>query len=257
MSTKGHEGIRACRLVKVDASHLVSVGFSKSSQREIFLWDKRNFTNPIDQLQLDISPSPLIPHFDEENKLIYLCGRGDASILPIEVSPSQSQPLFPLAKFESPVASIQQGVKFIPKKYLSCRELEVARCWRLTQNTIESIEFSVTRQRKEFFQDDIFSPPRDYESVRMTAIQWQEGSKEILPDRIDLCPSGMVKLSNAPPEVKAAPKYSLPTERELTETERQKKFLDEIFQQAKEDETAGPLKQELMEGVDSDEWDDD
>lgn len=254
LSTQSHEGLRGCRIVYADSNYLVSTGFNKS-QREMFLFDKRQFSEPLFKLSLDISPSPAVPHYDEDSKLIYLCGKGDTFILPIEVT---SNDLFPLPKYDAPGGSIQQGVKFVNRKHLNAKDLEVARCFRLTQNSIENISFSVPRQRREYFQDDLFPLCRDYEHPSMSASEYFTARTEVLPKKdLDLCPASMTKLSAAPADVKAPPKYSYNAQDlQMSDNDRKKKFLNEIFQNAKEDDEVGPLKQDMMEGVEDHEWDD-
>ena len=138
-----------------------------------------------------------MPNYDEDTSLVYLCGKGDTFILPVEVSPSSPQPLFPVSKFESPGATLQQGVVFIPKKSLDVKNIEIAKCWRLTQNSIEPISFSLSRNRNEFFQDDLFPLTRNYENATMKASEWFNTSLEVVPEKnVDLCPKDMVKCRN-------------------------------------------------------------
>lgn len=83
-----HEGIRASRMQFVDKEHILTVGSGKGSQREVLLFNVNNLSSPVAVLPLDVSPSILVPHFDEDQSLVYLCGRGDTGILPVEVTPS-------------------------------------------------------------------------------------------------------------------------------------------------------------------------
>jgi coronin-7 len=256
-----HDGIRSTRLFYVDDRYFVSVGFGKDSRRELNLYDMNNLSAPIATHGLDVSPSILAPHFDESSSVVYLCGKGDTGIIPVEVSPSQAnEPFYPLPRFDSPGATIQQGIVFQSRKGLDVKNLEVAKCWRLTQSCVEAVSFTVPRNRREFFQDDLFPLCRDDELSTMAAEAWFNGAPDIVPPKsIDLCPTGMTRLSQAPVDNKPAPKYSFTQgERPLTDTQRQQQFLDNIYKSASHEggSVDAPLPQDLMEGVDPEEWDD-
>lgn len=145
-------------------------------------------------MQFNVSPSVVVPHFDEDINVLYLCGKGDTTIQPVEVLPSNNQPLFLLSRFESPAATPQQGVSFMPKRVLNVREMEIGRCWRLTPTHIEPISFTVPRTRREYFHDDIFPLSRDLERATMTGDEWFNGAEELVPPKsVDLMPQGMTK----------------------------------------------------------------
>ena len=175
-------------------------------------------------LPLDVSPSVLVPYFDEDSGVLFLCGRGDTGILPVEVTLQDSTPLHALSRYDS--SSIQQGVSILSRSKLDVASVEVARCWRLTQTSVEPISFTVPRNRKEFFQDDLFPPTRDWEQASMSTSEFLNDTETVRPPpkTQNLCPSGMVKLSEAPAEVKPESKYTRPTgEPILTDSQRQEK----------------------------------
>lgn len=174
---------------------LLIIFFVRGSQREMAVYDTKNMASgPSFTLPIDVSPSVLVPHFDEDSKIIYLCGRGDTNIIPVEWSPNEATPLTLLPRFESANASIQQGIVFWPKSALDVRSVEIARCWRLTQNSVEPISFTVPRNRKEFFQDDLYPLSRDATHATMTAAEFFETSKDVVPEpTINLLPPTMTK----------------------------------------------------------------
>ena len=257
-STLGHEGARTCKLFFVGDQHLVSVGFGKGSMREMNMYDLKRFDQPMATHAINVSPSILTPHYDESSSVVFLAGKGDTSILPVEIAPAQSQPFFTLQKFDSPNASVQQGVSFVSKKYLDHANIEVARCWRLTQSNIEKITFTVPRNRREFFQDDLFPICRDDEEAMMDSSEWFNNEAEVFPPRkLDFCPAGMTRLSQAPAENKPMPKYT-PEKgpKPMTESQKRQQFLDNLYKNAQDGDVEEVLPQDKMEGVDSDEWDD-
>lgn len=44
LSVAAHEGLKTHKAVWLDSEHLATTGFSKSNERQIRLWDTRNFT---------------------------------------------------------------------------------------------------------------------------------------------------------------------------------------------------------------------
>ena len=43
--------------------------------------------------------------------------------------------------------SLHQGLAFLPRNVLDVRNVEVARAWRLTNNSVEPVSFTVPRVR--------------------------------------------------------------------------------------------------------------
>ncbi|KAI3644995.1 hypothetical protein MP228_011159 [Amoeboaphelidium protococcarum] len=253
-----HEGIRGSRVFWVDSHHVASAGFGHGSQRELSLFDIRKANVPLQALQFDVSPAIYVPHFDADTSVVYLCGRGDTSIQPVDITLSHStEPLYALPKFESVGASIQQGTSFCSKKYLDAKNIEFGRCYRLTLDKIETISFSMPRNRREYFQDDIFPVTIDDELATMSADDWASKSKDVAPSKsLNLQPAGMTPLSQAPVEQRRPSKYVLETgERPLTDSQKQEKFLTGMFKNAKDEIDNTPLVQDKMEGVDESEWD--
>jgi len=109
----------------------------------------------------------------------------------------------------------------------------------------------------EFFQDDLFPPTRDTKTAVLTASEWF-GGKSKNPTTVDLQPSGMELLSQAPVEQKTK-KYDFNVERSKDANKFSKdKFMANYYNtmtsQHGESETR-VLKQDLMEGATSEEWD--
>jgi coronin-7 len=90
--------------------------------------------------------------------------------------------------------SLQQDVAYLPKRHCNVREVELAKMYRLTQNTVEVIGVSVPRNKKEFFQDELFPDTIDVETPTMEAEEFFAGGsavQERQPKKISLCPSDM------------------------------------------------------------------
>ncbi|KNC99952.1 uncharacterized protein SPPG_05325 [Spizellomyces punctatus DAOM BR117] len=249
-SGPSHEGVKGCRVLWLGSTgRLLTVGFGKASQREINIYDEQNLSFPLHSITIDTSPSLLLPIYDEDISVLYLTGRGESYTLIYEIT--DNGPIF-LTRFDSP--GTQQGLSFLPKRSCDVREIEVANGYRITQSAIETISFTVPRLKKEYFQDDIYVPTRDVEKPLLDIDEWLKGEKAIA-DFINLAPSDMISLSQAPVEVKVERRAQV-LEQEQSESERAAASMQQMFERARVDAEEEKLPQDEMEGVDDDEWDD-
>ncbi|TNN70076.1 Coronin-1B [Liparis tanakae] len=83
---KPHEGSRPTRAVFVSDGKILSTGFSRMSERQVALWDPDNFGEPLTLQELDTSSGVLLPFFDPDTGIVYLCGKGDSSIRYFEIT---------------------------------------------------------------------------------------------------------------------------------------------------------------------------
>ena len=83
-----------------------------------------------------------------------------------------------------------QGFSFLHKNVCNVRDVEFARAYRITNNTIEPVSFSVPRVKTAFFQDDIFPPTRVLWEATVSADEWFGGSEKTAP-RVSLRPDDM------------------------------------------------------------------
>lgn len=101
-----HEGIRPMRAIFTRDGNIFTTGFTRMSQRELGLWDpvthkfyhtetyihllyvhknisfhqcsycsQTNFEEPIALLELDTSNGVLLPYYDADANMVYLCGK--------------------------------------------------------------------------------------------------------------------------------------------------------------------------------------
>ncbi len=59
---------------------ILTVGFSKSTDREFNIFDPRNPGEPIAKQSIDQSSGGIMPFFDGDSGLLYLAGKGDGNI---------------------------------------------------------------------------------------------------------------------------------------------------------------------------------
>lgn len=73
---KGPEGNRGARIVwALDGQYLVVSGFDKVSQRLISVYKVDDLENPLNTIVSDVSPSILIPFYDEDSSTLFLTGK--------------------------------------------------------------------------------------------------------------------------------------------------------------------------------------
>ncbi|MBN3299707.1 COR1B protein, partial [Amia calva] len=90
---KTHEGSRPIRAVFVSDGKILTTGFSRMSERQVALWDPtklllhcncaattlmlhlKNFSEALTLQELDTSSGVLLPFFDPDTGVVYLCGK--------------------------------------------------------------------------------------------------------------------------------------------------------------------------------------
>eukprot|EP00835_Amoeboradix_gromovi_P005831 NODE_594_length_6300_cov_0.153201.p2 type:complete len:359 gc:universal NODE_594_length_6300_cov_0.153201:3464-4540(+) len=140
----GHQGAKSSRIQWMgDSDHILTVGFNKQSDRQLFIWDVKNFNEPIKQLNLDTSAGVIMPFYDPDTKLIYLAGKGDGNVRYYEWD-QQELNVFPLSQYTS--SEPQRGFAFAPKRSCNLQETEIAKGYKLQNTCIEVISFTVPRK---------------------------------------------------------------------------------------------------------------
>lgn len=147
---KAHDSPRSCQLAWIDSAHLISVGFSKGSQRRINLYriptDASTAIETIHSLLIDVSPSVLFPVYDPDTSIMYVWGKGERQIQAYEVHPEHASE--PIAKLPSYTAGTPQlGLAFFGKGLVDVKKIEVAKALRLTGKTIEEVVFTIPRNK--------------------------------------------------------------------------------------------------------------
>ncbi|KAI8900517.1 hypothetical protein BC833DRAFT_581603 [Globomyces pollinis-pini] len=248
-SGPSHSGSKTSRLTWIDDSNCVcSIGFSNGSQREILLYDERDLSKPLSITSLDISPSILIPFYDLDTKLLVLTGKGESTLSYYEIVDQTVVSLDNKHGF----SSVTTSVSFVPKLGVDVMATEIVKGYRLTSSTIETLSVVVPRVKKEYFQDDVFPDTIDFSTV-INVNDWTKGHDPILK-RVNLCPKGAIPLSQAKElEVKVKSNF-VPSEVVWSESERKEASMKQMFESAQE-AASGPLEQDLLEGVEEDEWD--
>ena len=172
--TDGHGGIKGARAIWCgDKPRIITTGFSKMSERQMFLWDVTQLTKPIKTVSLDSSNGIIMP-FWSDNNIVFLAGKGDGNIRYYEL---ESDELHYLAEYKS--IEPQSGMAFLPRRALNVDDNEIARAYKVSPPTIHPVSFYVPR-KSEAFQADIFPPARSAEPS-LTADEFFVDQKTLTP----------------------------------------------------------------------------
>lgn len=72
---KAHEGARPMRAIFLADGKVFTTGFSRMSERQLALWDPENFEEPMALQELDSSNGALLPFYDPDTSVVYVCGK--------------------------------------------------------------------------------------------------------------------------------------------------------------------------------------
>ncbi|KAF6298880.1 hypothetical protein mRhiFer1_008929 [Rhinolophus ferrumequinum] len=165
-----HEGARPLRAVFTADGKLLSTGFSRMSERQLALWDPNNFEEPVALQEMDTSNGVLLPFYDPDSSIIYLCGKGDSSIRYFEIT-DEAPFVHYLNTFSS--KEPQRGMGFMPKRGLDVSKCEIARLYKLHERKCEPIIMTVPR-KSDLFQDDLY-PDTPGPEPALEADEWLSG----------------------------------------------------------------------------------
>ncbi|XP_068701404.1 coronin-7-like isoform X1 [Montipora foliosa] len=251
----GPAGSRGARVVwgGPSGNWLIVTGFGRMSERIISVYDSRNLSEILSTEETQVSPSTLIPFYDEDSAVLFLTAKGETTVFAYEIS-EESPYIFELSHYR--VKEPYQAVGFLPKTVCNVKEVEFARAVKLNKTSIDLITFQVPRVKMEYFQDDLFPDTRMWWDPALACDEWFAG-KNGQQRRLSLRPEDMKPLSEAPKTEPIPRKYD--SRQELVEaktTDQQKEELLNSMVEKLRSYDEEPLPQDLQEGVDDDEWDD-
>ncbi|KAJ9056689.1 Coronin-like protein crn1 [Entomophthora muscae] len=72
----GHQGIKGSRVAWLgNSDRMVTTGFSRSSDRQINVWNTGDLSKPVKKMDVDTSSGILMPFFDSDVKILYVAGK--------------------------------------------------------------------------------------------------------------------------------------------------------------------------------------
>lgn len=228
MVENAHEGVKSFKMTYLGPSNkLVSVGFTKQSQRQLKIYDPRNLSEDIKRVDIDQAAGVIMPFYDPDTSLLYLAGKGDGNIRYYEMV-DENPFCFPISEYRSTVAA--KGMAVIPKRGCDVMKCETMRMLKLTSNSVEPLSFIVPR-KSDAFQEDIF-PPTAGNIPAHTADEWLAGSDKE-PIKISLAPGA----DNGAPRAASGvsfvpPKNTMQLTKELAEAQARIAELEERLRAA-------------------------
>ncbi|ETV84539.1 hypothetical protein H257_03713 [Aphanomyces astaci] len=205
-SVQAHEGSKSVKLAFLGEKNLfVTLGFSRQSQRRMKVWDPRKLDKELHKVDIDQAAGVIMPFYDADTNLLYLCGKGDGNIRYYEMN--DAEPFaYPLTEYRSTTAA--RGMAFVPKRACDIMSCETARLLKLTTNAVEPLHVYVPR-KSDAFQDDIF--PDTFSGVPShTADEWLAGSEKT-PSLSSLNPRNFGEITSRGKAGTAAPVSARPT----------------------------------------------
>ncbi|XP_029884859.1 LOW QUALITY PROTEIN: coronin-6 [Aquila chrysaetos chrysaetos] len=186
---KPHDGARPVRAIFLADGKIFTTGFSRMSERQLGLWDLNNFEEPIALQEMDTSNGVLLPFYDPDSSIVYLCGKGDSSIRYFEIT-DEAPYVHYLNTYTS--KEPQRGMGWMPKRGLDVSKCEIARFFKLHERKCEPIVMTVPR-KSDLFQDDLY-PDTPGPEPALEADEWLSG-KDAEPILISLR-DGYVPIKN-------------------------------------------------------------
>ncbi|XP_059843911.1 coronin-1C-A [Hypanus sabinus] len=169
---KAHEGARPMRAVFLANGKIFTTGFTRMSERQLALWNVENAEN-IAQHEMDSSNGVLLPFYDADTNLVYLCGKGDCGIRYFEIT-DEAPYVHYLNTFST--KEPQRGMGFMPKRGLDVSKCEISRFYKLHERKCEPIIMTVPR-KSDLYQDDLYPDTAGPEPA-MEADEWFEGKNK-------------------------------------------------------------------------------
>ncbi|CAH2088254.1 unnamed protein product [Euphydryas editha] len=152
-----HQNIKDSRLVWLgDTDRILTTGFDSARLRQIMIRDIRNLSQTQKTLELDCSTGVLMPLFDPDTNMLFLAGKGDTTILYMELSDREPYLIEGLRHSGEQT----KGACLVPKRALRVMEGEVNRVLQLTGSSVVPIMYQVPRKSYREYHADLYPDTR-------------------------------------------------------------------------------------------------
>jgi len=178
---EAHSGVKGTRAAWLGhfTELILTLGFSKTSDRQFAIWDTKNLSAPLTIQNVDTASGMFVPFFDDDTGILFLAGKGDGNIRYYEVCPEQKDIIYYLSEFKTAVP--QLGAAFRPKTFLNVSGCEIANILKITNTAIEPISFTVPR-KSDIFQADIYPETSSGAGIPgLTGAAWLSGENANAP----------------------------------------------------------------------------
>ncbi|XP_017876072.1 coronin-7 isoform X2 [Ceratina calcarata] len=182
-SCSSHQSIKDSRIVWLNSDRILTTGFDAARLRQVYIRDLRHLNEPVKTLELDCSTGILMPLFDPDTNMLFLAGKGDTTIMYMEVM--DKDPF--LVEGIRHSGEQTKGVCLVPKRALNVMQAEVNRLLQLTSNMVIPIMYQVPRKTYRDFHADIY-PDTVGCIAQNNAAAWVKGHNAPVP-KISLDPA--------------------------------------------------------------------
>ncbi|XP_052744799.1 coronin-7 isoform X2 [Bicyclus anynana] len=173
-----HQNIKDSRLVWLgDSDRILTTGFDSARLRQIMIRDIRNLSQTQKTLELDCSTGVLMPLFDADTNMLFLAGKGDTTILYMELSDREPYLIEGLRHSGEQT----KGACLVPKRALRVMEGEVNRVLQLTGSSVVPIMYQVPRKSYREYHADLY-PETSGAVTYLSAPMWMQNQDHPVPN---------------------------------------------------------------------------
>lgn len=173
-----HQNIKDSRIVWLgDQDRLLTTGFDAARLRQIIIRDIRNLSQAQRTVELDCSTGILMPLFDPDTNMLFLAGKGDTTILYMELTDREPY----LTEGLRHSGEQTKGACLVPKRALRVMEGEVNRVLQLTGSSVVPIMYQVPRKSYREYHADLY-PDTSGSVTYLSAPMWLENLDHPLPN---------------------------------------------------------------------------
>lgn len=143
-NVQGFEGSKTQKMLFMgNTDYFLSTGFSRSSERQIRVFDLRNTETPVQKLAVDNASSSHQPYYDSDTNLLFLAGRGESTVKYFEFINGNFKKAAEFTTGEPSKSSI-----FLQKKFVDYNKCELATMLKLTKNWVSYVHFYYPKKVK-------------------------------------------------------------------------------------------------------------
>ncbi|XP_072020536.1 coronin-2B-like isoform X2 [Amphiura filiformis] len=168
-----HTGSKSSKLVFAgDSNFIISVGLTRSGERQIALWNKDSLQAPLCMRAIDSGTGALFLYYDSDSRVAFVAGKGDGNMRYFEILDEKPY-IYYLNEFQT--SSPQRGFGVMPKRGIDITQNEMMRFYKLhtTKGYCEPLSMIVPR-KSDKFQEDLY-PATPSNEPAMTAEEWIGG----------------------------------------------------------------------------------
>ncbi|BFZ15285.1 hypothetical protein BsWGS_18324 [Bradybaena similaris] len=167
----GHQNVKDSRVLWLGSKEFIlSTGFTQARTREVRVWDPRNLSSSLSNMDIDSSTGTIMPFYDPDTSMTFLIGKGDITLNFLEFT--EKDPYLTSAGVDR--TEQIKGAALVPKRAMALMDGEVNRLLVLSQKTITPAPYIVPRKSYRDFHSDLYPDTQDG-IPGLSADQWIAG----------------------------------------------------------------------------------